>query len=306
MMRKRFLLSAKVLLCGGALGLIDAPAAAQFTGVPGVGDLGDGSGLAVTNLDGNPRPEMILMAYDACRAEQLPLQVGFNLNTAPSPRAGPLIQVPGVGDLGAGADVAITNLDTNARPEMILVAYDDPAGPNTFRYKVGSNLNASGVAASWGPPILVPGVGDLGQGAGVAFTNLDDNLRPDMILMAYDAPAGANNFRYKVGFNLNASGVAASWGATVIVPGVGDLGDGAGAVVTNLDGDSRPDMVLMAYDAPSGPNNFRRKVGSNLNASGVAASWGATVIEPGVGDLGDGAPTSGSSTSTPTRGPSSS
>src|SRR4051812_6972739 len=101
-MGKRILLAAKILLCGGAIGLIDAPAAAQFTTVPGVGDLGEGAGLAVTNLDGNPRPEMILMAYDA------------------------------------------------------------PAGPNNFRYKVGFNLNTGAVAASWGPMIQVPGVGDLG------------------------------------------------------------------------------------------------------------------------------------------------
>lgn len=34
-----------------------------------------------------------------------------------------------------------------------------------------------------------------------------------MMLMAYDNPAAANGFRYKVGCNLNTSAVAASWSA---------------------------------------------------------------------------------------------
>ncbi|HLE82314.1 MAG TPA: hypothetical protein VJA25_13640, partial [Dehalococcoidia bacterium] len=37
-------------------------------------------------------------------------------------------QVSGVGDAGDGADLAFTNLDADPRPEMILMAYDNPAG----------------------------------------------------------------------------------------------------------------------------------------------------------------------------------
>ena len=55
-------------------------------------------------------------------------------------------------------------------------------------------LAASGTAAA----VEVPGVGHDGQGAGIEITNLDADARLELILMAYDAPAGANNFRYAV------------------------------------------------------------------------------------------------------------
>lgn len=55
--------------------------------------------------------------------------------------------------------------------------------------------------------VEVPGVGWEGQGADAVITNVDTDPRPDMILMAYDNPAQANNFHYKVGFNLDAGGI---------------------------------------------------------------------------------------------------
>lgn len=54
--------------------------------------------------------------------------------------------------------------------------------------------------------IQVPGVGDLGQGAGIAIGNIDNNPMPDVVIMAYDNPAGANSFRYRIGWNLNRDG----------------------------------------------------------------------------------------------------
>jgi hypothetical protein len=38
--------------------------------------------------------------------------------------------------------VALANLDSNPRPEMVLMAYDNPTvNPNTFRYRVGKNIS---------------------------------------------------------------------------------------------------------------------------------------------------------------------
>jgi hypothetical protein len=219
------------------------------------------------------------------------LAAGLALAAAATPAAGAYIQVPGVGNEGQGADTVILQLDSNALPDMILMAYDAPSGANSFRYRVGFNLNASGVAASWTSNyIQVPGVGNEGQGAGAAAADLNGNGRPDLIFMAYDNPSGANSFRYKIGWDLNASGVAASWSNYIQVPGVGNEGQGAAAVIGQIDSDPRPDMILMAYDAPSGANSFRYRVGFNLNASGVAASWSSNYIQvSGVGNEGQGA-----------------
>ncbi|MCP4898533.1 MAG: hypothetical protein GY906_16285, partial [bacterium] len=81
-------------------------------------------------------------------------------------------------------------------------------------------------AITWSNHIQVAGVGSEGQGAGVAFVNLDGNSRPEMILMAYDNPQAANNFRYKIGWNVSTNGQATSWSNHIQVAGVGSEGQG--------------------------------------------------------------------------------
>lgn len=178
-------------------------------------------------------------------------------------------QIDGVGNEGDGAGIALADLDGNGVPEMILMAYDDPNGPNSFRYRVGRNLSAAGQAASWTGQVQVPGLGNEGDGAGLAVADLDGNGRPEMILMAYDAPEGANTFRFRVGRDLDANGVATSWSGATQVAGVGDAGEGADIAIGDIDGDGRLDMVLLAYDAPAGANEFRYRVGRDLNGNGI-------------------------------------
>ncbi|HOO52776.1 MAG TPA: hypothetical protein PLX30_00905 [Methanothrix sp.] len=272
-----------------------SPALAQYTTVDGVGWEGQGADLAIANLDGDSRPDMVLMAYDnPAQANTFRYKIGWNLNSngVATRWDSNFVTVEGVGWEGQGAGVAIANLDGDSRPDMVLMAYDNPAQANTFRYKIGWNLNSNGVATRWDSNfVTVEGVGWEGQGAGVAIANLDGDSRPEMILMAYDNPAEANTFRYKIGWNLNSNGVAARWDSNfVTVEGVGWEGQGAGIAIANLDGNSRPDMVLMAYDNPAQANTFRYKIGWNLNNNGVAARWDSNFVTvEGVGWEGQGA-----------------
>jgi len=236
--------------------------------VGGVGHVGEGAGVAFTNLDSNSRPEMILMAYDAPGgANNFRYRIGWNVKTNGHATSwSSYIIVGGVGNLGEGAGLTFTNLDSNSRPEMVIMAYDAPGGANNFRYRIGWNMKTNGYATSWSSYVMVGGVGDLGEGAGVALANIDSNPRPEMILMAYDAPGGANNFRYRVGWNVRMNGYATSWSNYTMIGGVGDLGEGADLALVNLDSNSKPEMILMAYDAPSGANNFRYRIGWNFDS----------------------------------------
>lgn len=271
-----------------------APAAsAQFVQVPGVGWEGQGADVVVVQLDGNPRPDMILMAYDNPNgANTFRYRVGLNVDNAGNTAnwSANFIAVPGVGWEGQGAGAAVADFDGNGRPDLVLMAYDNPGGANGFRYKIGWNLDAQGAAANWTDHAQVAGVGWEGQGAAVVIGQIDANPRPDMIFIAYDNPSGANTFRYRVGFNVNNAGNA-TWAANFVdVAGVGWEGQGLGAALANLDGNARPDLVLMAYDHPNGGNSFRYRVGSNLDANGVAQAWapGFQTL-PGMGWEGQGA-----------------
>lgn len=262
----------------------------NFYSVHGVGDVGEGAGVAFANFDHDPRPELILMAHDAPEGpNSFRYKIVWNLDKyCQSTYSRTYIEAPGVTDVGEGAGIAVTNLDRDPRPELVLMAHSGDEGPNSFRYRIGWNVGSNGRASRWSEPVVVPGVTDLGEGAGVAFVDLDDDPRPEMVLMAYSGDDGRNSFRYKIGWNVDSTGMA-TWDRTyVMVPGLGDVGEGAGIAFTNLDSDPRPEIVLMAHDAPSGMNHFRYKIGWNLNGSGLVSRWTAFIVE-GVTDVGEGA-----------------
>jgi hypothetical protein len=86
--------------------------------------------------------------------------------------------------------------------------------------------------------------------------------------MAYDNPAQANSFRWRVGWNLGMNGVAQSWeNGFRTVAGVGWEGAGAGLDAGNVDTDPRPDLFFMAYDNPAGANTFRYVMLPNAGAA---------------------------------------
>lgn len=258
---------------------------------PGVGWVGQGGDLAYADLNNNGIVDVVMMAYDApARANQFRFRIGYDVDATGSPeRWSGVLRGPSVGWEGQGAGMAVTNLDHDARPDVVFMAYDNPSGKNSFRYVVGYNMNAWGGVSSWSPIRSVGGLGWEGDGAGLAMGNLDANPRPDAIFMAYDDAAGANSFRYKVGFNLNAAGIAQYYSAPVTMGGVGWEGAGAEVALGNLDDDPRPDAVFMAYDDPAGENTFRFKIGFNLSSTGHAQWWSAPKEIAGVGAAGDGA-----------------
>lgn len=243
--------------------------------VAGLGNVGEGAGAALGNFNGNANADLLLMAYDAPNGgNTFRYKILYDLNpiSGLSTSESPMVTVAGVGNVGEGAGVALQDIDNNGIPEIILMAYDAPSGGNSFRYKIGWNPNNNGVATSWSNLIQANGVGNVGEGAGIAFGNFDSNPRPDMILMAEDAPSGQNQFRYYVGWNVNTSGVASSFSSLQLVTGLANVSNGAGVCVTNLDGNGTPDLIIMNYDDPSGANTFRYKVGFNINSAGTA-SW---------------------------------
>ena len=213
----------------------------------------------------------------------------FGIIFIPSAQA-QYISVPGVSSHGQGAGVAVWDLDDNGKPDMILMAYHNSKGTNSFRYKVGKDLASDGTATSWTSQYIeVEGVGRQGDGAGATIGDINANGTPDLIFMAYDSSQKANKFCYKIGWDLNENGIASSWSGVVKVEGVGHLGEGAGAALGDIDRNGRPELVLMAYDSPEGQNSFRYKIGWNLNPGAIATEWTAAEIITGVSDEAEGA-----------------
>ena len=259
--------------------------------ISGLGNSGEGASIEIAHIGSwDYLPDAILMVYDAPSGlNQFRYKIAYDLNGSGVPRYySPTRYVSGVGYAGDGAGVAIGNIGGNARPDIILMAYDDPVGPNQFRYKIGYDIDTGGRASYWSSVKYISGVGSVGDGADIAIGNIGGNSRPDIILMAY-AHGGIGKFRYKVGYDINTAGNVSYWSSVKSISGVGYRGDGAGIVLGNVGGNSRPDIILMVYDDPAGANSFGYKVGYDINHSGNASFWSSVKSIPGVGHVGDGA-----------------
>jgi hypothetical protein len=169
-----------------------------------------GGGVAVTDLDGNGRPDLIVFYIDNPPGDNAGYyRVGPNLDaggnvtgtwTDPT-------RIPGwFGGENQGGGVAITDLDGNGRPELIVFHIDNPSGENAGYYRVGPNLDAGGnVTGDWTAPVHFPGwFGYENQGGGAAITDLDVNGQPDLVMFSIDNPGGGNAGYYRVGRNLDA------------------------------------------------------------------------------------------------------
>jgi hypothetical protein len=109
-----------------------------------------------------------------------------------------------------GGGVAVADLNNNGKQDVLVLQVDNPPGKNLGIYRVGRDLDASGVATGgWGPWMEVPNWFPFeNQGAGLAVADLDGSGQPDLIVFMIDAPNQKNRGVFQIGRNLDANGVA--------------------------------------------------------------------------------------------------
>jgi Domain of unknown function (DUF1929) len=130
------------------------------------------------------------------------------------------------------------------------------------------------------------------QGGGVAVVDLDNDGKPELIVLRVDHPIpGPNRGFYRVGKGLDATArVTAGWGPWIEIPGWNSGEDeGSALAVADLDNDGRPELVVfrIAHRVP-GPNQGHYRVGKGLDASGnVTGRWGPWIDVPNWISVGD-------------------
>ena len=267
----------------------DMTGTTPYIKIDGVGDQGQGAGVAFADINRNGKPDIVLMAYDnPAQGNSFRYRIGwdFNYSTGKATSwANGYKTVTGVGWEGEGAGIAIADIDGNGILDMVVMAYDAPAGANNFRYRIGWNLSTNGSTNNWSNTVEIGGVGDEGDGAGVALGDINGNGTLDMVLMATDG----KNFRYRVGWDLAANGTTANWSNNLFVAGMGGVAEGADVALGDIDLDGTLDLVLMTYDAPGGANNFRYRIGWHLGNNGVARDLSRWYMLKGFGHLRQGA-----------------
>jgi hypothetical protein len=256
-----------------------------------IGKYHQGGGSAFVDLNGNGKPEILMLAVDnPAGANNLRYRIGWDMNGFGEPDGGwGSIRQVSPDDFSyhnAGGGLAAGDIDGNGRPDLLLMGIDDSRGRNEFRYVIGWNLDEDGNVDSWSDFLEVPGVGAVTDGGGACLFDFGGDGRLDLVLMGIDNPEGENEFRYRIGWDLDASGKASGWSYThkIAKSGLGHSHAGGGAAIGDLDGNGWPEMVFMAIDDPKGPNHIRYVIGWNLSNAGVTDSWGDVLSVSAMGN----------------------
>ena len=164
-----------------------------WTFVPGwFGDETAGAGLAVADIDGDGRPELVVFHVDNVLSppgNNGYYRIGWNLD-----KSGNVTRWSGVmgvqgwfGDETSGVGVAVADIDRNGRQDLVFFHVDNPPGGNRGYYRIGWNINNQGNATAWSDVKGISGwFGDETWAAGIAFSQVDGGVQLDLILYHVD------------------------------------------------------------------------------------------------------------------------
>lgn len=178
------------------------------------------------------------------------------------------IDVPLAGET-TGGGAALADFDKNGKMDLLLMAVQSLSGTDHFEYTIAFDLDpVTGVPERMLPYVFnAEGIGDRTEGGGVAVADLNNNGKLELIFMGVDDPKGANNIRYRIGWD-----IGDQWGGIPFVGGTGRwsrviktaeaqlLGTnaGGGAAAADIDQDGMTDLFFGAVDdSIGGKNRFR-------------------------------------------------
>jgi len=174
--------------------------------VPGwFGDENQGAGIAVADINGNGRPDLIVFHIDnRVGGNRGFYRIGWNMDTSGNVTEGWSNVMPVLGwfgDENQGGDVAVADINGNGQPDLIVFHIDNPEGGNCGYYRIGWNLDTNGnITGGWSNPAPVLGwFGDENQGAGIAVADITKDGKPDLIVFHIDNPERGNYGFYRIG-----------------------------------------------------------------------------------------------------------
>ncbi len=240
--------------------------------VPGwFGADNQGAGIAIANINGSGRPDLVVFHLDNPGGENHGhYRIGWDLSADGQPSSwSPVLPVPGwFGADNQGAGIAIADINGSGRPDLVVFHLDHAVGgENHGYYRIGWDLNVDGQPSSWSPVLPVPGwFGADNQGAGIAIADINGSGRPDLVVFHLDNASGENHGYYRVGYDLNTSGIPAAWVSPIPIQGwFGTQNQGADIAFGSISGSPSPDLVVFHIDNPVDENHGYCRIGRDLH-----------------------------------------
>ncbi|WP_331724249.1 VCBS repeat-containing protein (plasmid) [Streptomyces longwoodensis] len=275
---------------GRDLGFDGAPRAGWVPG-PGVDAqftaYTKGVGTAVADLTGNGRPDLVVLSVDyAGGYGRIGYRVGFDLDKDGAPTGGwGLMQyVPELVGTVADVDIALSDLDGDGRPELI-VAYAKAEGAGgRVSWRIGWRLDATGRATGgWGLTQTLPATTGQLAALGVDVVDVTDDDTPDLVLVTAERGAQQDVVSHRIGRSVNRRGlVTGGWSDPVPYGGPADAGaarlSGLSVAAVDLTGTRRADLLFLRSYASGGVHRPVLSAAFDLDPAGVPALWGDTAV----------------------------
>lgn len=225
--------------------------------IPGwFGDETHEAGIAIADLNGDNRPELLVFHIDNPGGENCGYyRVGWKLDVKGmvSHWSEPIaVPVGWLGEENQGAGIALADINNNGRPDLLAFVILNPSGENVGYYRISWDLDVNGnVASYWTIPKLIPGKFGLeNQGGGVAIADLDKDDQLELIIMHIENISSENRGYYRIGRRLLPDGsISGGWSEPILIPGgFGEETLGTGIAVADLDNNKQPEMIVFHID----------------------------------------------------------
>jgi len=171
--------------------------------VPSGGNELEGGGVALADINGNGKLDIVLAALDVWEGKDYwRYVIGWDISPQGEANWTQVRKVPSGGEKLRGGGVFVYDLDGNGKMDIILSAVDTWEGKDYWRYVIGWDVDSYG-QANWGEVQKVPSGANKLLGGGVLIGNLNENDKPEIILYGIDTWEGKDYWRYIIGFDIS-------------------------------------------------------------------------------------------------------